>query len=113
MSAQACLTAWNDPIGRPNWWRTRGVGHRGGQHGLGQSDAVAGDGHRRPIQQATHSRFGIAVEPPHRDLVHHYTVRDYHRQSTCLVDHWLWGHRESGCLRSGDDDHRHVRGVRE
>ncbi len=69
MSAQACLTAWNEPIGRPNCWRTPRVGDGRVEHRRGQPEAVAGDGQGGPVGEVGGRGRRIAVERPDRRLV--------------------------------------------
>ena len=52
MSAQACLTAWNEPNGRPNCPRTPTWETVASERGPAHAEGVAGQGQRRPVEQA-------------------------------------------------------------
>ena len=49
MSAQACLTAWNEPMALPNWWRTFAYPTVAESMASLQTEAVAGDRRCRTV----------------------------------------------------------------
>lgn len=103
MSAQACCTAWNDPIGLPNCLRTFAYATVASSIAsisprLSQAIATAG-----PVQQPAGGSFRVVGEPQHAALG---PVRADGREPPGLIDHRLRLDAQPGRPWRYIDNHR-------
>ena len=66
--AQRCLTAWNWPIGRPNWCRSLAYSSRGGDGPVGDADGLSAEDDRRQAGHGARRQAGQLPVRGHDDI---------------------------------------------